>query len=409
MRTLEVGAIELEGVSRRFRIQHAQNRTLKTQFLKRTGVETRDFWALRDVGVSISAGESVGIVGRNGSGKSTMLKLIAGIISPTTGTVRTSGTIASMLELGAGFHPDFSGRENVFLNAAIFGFSEREVVKRFDEIVAFAEVEDFIDSPIRTYSSGMHMRLAFSIASHVRADIMLLDEVFSVGDEAFQRKCLSRMFEFRRAGGTIVFVSHDSSAVERICGRAILMEHGNVRLDSVPREVMTEYHRILAEQDSRTGSSESTTLPPLADDGSWGTGKVAFRTVRLVKEDGQVATSFRSGAAVTLEIDYEVHQPVPSLDFQFSIVTMDGLRLFESSAEREGYVLDGLTSGSLRFVIPSLPLLEGRFALAVALVTPEGAETFHAFENCIEFNVFPQSRAAGVVELGGRFEAPVTW
>ncbi len=403
MKRLPPGAIRLDGVSRRFRIQHAQNRTLKTQFLRRTGVETKDFWALRDIDLSIEPGASVGIVGRNGSGKSTILKLIAGIMSPTTGTVRTGGTIASMLELGAGFHPDFSGRENVFLNAAIFGMSEREVTRKFDEIVAFAEVEDFIDSPVRTYSSGMHMRLAFAIASHVRADIMLLDEVFAVGDEAFQRKCLGRMYEFRRHGGTIVFVSHDAFAVERICGRAILMEHGTCLIDSVPREVMAEYHRLLAETESRTGSIGTASVTE-SEDGSWGTRDVTVTAFRLCKEDGAEASSFYSGESIALEIEYTVHTPVESLNFAFAVKTMDGVHCFGTTTENEAILLPGHESGVLRFAIPRLPLLEGRFSLDFSLADLEGRTTFHASENAHEFSVFPQSRANGIVDFDGRFE-----
>ncbi len=403
LKRLPTGAIRLDGVSRRFRIQHAQNRTLKTQFLRRTGVETRDFWALRNLDLAIPPGESLGIIGRNGSGKSTILKLIAGIIGPTGGTVRTSGTIASMLELGAGFHPDFSGRENIFLNAAIFGMSEKDVTKKFDEIVAFAEVEDFIDSPVRTYSSGMHMRLAFSIASHVRADIMLLDEVFAVGDEAFQRKCLGRMYEFRRHGGTIVFVSHDAFAVERICSRAILMEHGKMLVDSVPREVMAEYHRLLAENDSRTGSVGTAAIAK-AEDGSWGTREVTVSALRLCKQNGTEAASFFSGEPLTIDVEYTVHTPVDSLNFSFAVKTMDGLHCFGTTTENEAILLAGNESGLLRFTVPSLPLLEGRFSLDFSLADLEGRTTFHAAENAHEFSVFPQSRANGIVDFGGRFE-----
>ncbi len=248
------GAIRVAGVSRRYRVVSDRNLTLKEMILRRGG-RTRgtEFWALRDVDLTIEPGESVGLVGRNGSGKSTLLKLLAGIMEPTEGTVAAAGTIASMLELGAGFHPDFSGRENLHLNASILGIPEREIEERFDEIVYFAELSDFIDAPVRTYSSGMQMRLAFSVASHVRAEIMLLDEVFAVGDEAFQLKCHGRMHEFRRHGGTLIFVSHDASAIESMCDRVVLLEAGRVALPTARRAtVMPRYHRLLASQGSRT-------------------------------------------------------------------------------------------------------------------------------------------------------------
>ncbi len=208
---MQTGEISVEGVSRLFRIREREARTLKDLFVQRGRAEATDVWALHDVSVEVARGEAVGLIGRNGSGKTTLLRLIAGIIKPTTGTVRAEGRIGSLLELGAGFHLDFTGRENVFLNGAIQGLRRADIKERFDEIVAFAELEHAIDRPVRTYSSGMTMRLGFAIAAFLDADILLLDEVFAVGDEAFQRKCFGRIFSFKEQGGTIVFVSHDAS------------------------------------------------------------------------------------------------------------------------------------------------------------------------------------------------------
>ena len=225
------GEIEVERASRRFRVAARHARTLKELFVARGRAEATDVWALRDVSVSIEPGEAVGLVGRNGSGKSTLLRLIAGILRPTAGRVAAGGRVGSLLELGAGFHPDFSGRENVFLNGSIHGLRRAVIRERMDEIVAFAELEHAIDLPVRTYSSGMYMRLGFAIAAHLDADTLLLDEAFAVGDEAFQRKCFGKIFEFKQRGGTIVFVSHDASAVERLCERAVLLRDGVVALD----------------------------------------------------------------------------------------------------------------------------------------------------------------------------------
>ena len=210
---MEVGEISVEGVSRCFRIHAREARTLKDLVVQRGRTEATDVWALHDVSAKIGRGEAVGLIGRNGSGKTTLLRVVAGIIEPTAGHVRSDGRIGSLLELGAGFHLDFTGRENVFLNGAIQGLRRADIKARFDEIVAFAELEDAIDRPVRTYSSGMTMRLGFAIAAFLDADILLLDEVFAVGDEAFQRKCFGRIFAFKQQGGTIVFVSHDASAV----------------------------------------------------------------------------------------------------------------------------------------------------------------------------------------------------
>jgi homopolymeric O-antigen transport system ATP-binding protein len=225
---VQSGEISVENASRRFRVREQEARTLKDLFVLRGRTKPTDIWALRDVSVGVQPGDAVGLIGRNGSGKTTLLRLVAGIIRPTTGRVRASGRIGSLLELGAGFHPDFTGRENVFLNGAIQGLKRAEIRERFDEIVAFAELEHAIDRPVRTYSSGMTMRLGFAIAAFLDADILLLDEVFAVGDEAFQRKCFGRIFQFKQAGGTIVFVSHDATAVERLCERSVLLESGLV-------------------------------------------------------------------------------------------------------------------------------------------------------------------------------------
>src|SRR5205823_288016 len=222
--------------------------TLKELVLKRGRLGGQDFWALRDVSAAIEPGEAVGLIGRNGSGKTTLLRLIAGIIKPTSGSVAAAGRIGSLLELGAGFHPEFTGRENVYLNGSILGLKRTFIRERMDEIVAFAELERFIDRPVRTYSSGMHMRLGFAVAAHLEADVLLLDEVFAVGDEEFQRKCFGKIFEFKQRGGTIVFVSHDASAVERLCERAVLLREGRVELDGEVREAIARYHKLLADE-----------------------------------------------------------------------------------------------------------------------------------------------------------------
>jgi lipopolysaccharide transport system ATP-binding protein len=205
----------------------------------------REFCALRNISMQVNAGETVGIVGRNGSGKSTLLELITGVLAPTTGTVSTMGRIAALLELGAGFNPEFSGRDNVFLNAALMGLNYQETKERFDEIVEFSELADFIDQPLRTYSSGMFVRLAFSVAINTRPDILVIDEALSVGDEAFQRKCFARITAFQDMGGTILFVSHNSAAILELCNRAIFLDQGELLYSGPPRDVIAEYQKLL--------------------------------------------------------------------------------------------------------------------------------------------------------------------
>src|SRR3954468_22833924 len=239
------GEIHARGLGRLFTIRLSPNRSLKAALLRRELPRTRELWALRDVDLDVSPGQAFGIVGPNGSGKSTLLKLLAGIFAPSTGTLAVGGRVGSLIEIGAGFHPDFTGVENVYLNAAIYGLKRSYVTEHLHEILSFAELESFADVPVRTYSSGMYMRLGFSVAMHVQPDVLLLDEVLAVGDEAFQQKCFGKIFEFKRAGGTIVFVSHDPTAVERVCDRAILLDHGRGVESGPAREVVRAYHRRL--------------------------------------------------------------------------------------------------------------------------------------------------------------------
>lgn len=241
------GHIRLRGVSRRFRIVHDRSSTLKETLVRRSRVSYSELWALRDVDLDIHPGEAVAFVGRNGAGKSTMLKVIAGILPPHGGTVETSGSVAAMLELGSGFHPDFTGRENVYMNGAIHGLRTRDVTARLPAIIEFAELADFIDMPVRTYSSGMQMRLSFAVAAHVNPDILLLDEVLTVGDAAFQEKCMGSIYSFLDHGGTLAFVSHSADAVTKVCNRAVLVDGGRVLRDGPPSEVLEAYEAYVAE------------------------------------------------------------------------------------------------------------------------------------------------------------------
>src|SRR5689334_21258199 len=288
------GRIVVDRVSRTFRVYPKSQRTLKDVFVARGRLAARDVEALRDVSLTIEPGEAVGLVGRNGSGKSTLLRIVSGIITPTSGRVEAGGRVASLLELGAGFHPDFTGRENVYLNGSIHGLSRARVREVMDEIVSFAELEQFIDLPVRTYSSGMFMRLGFSVAAHIRADVLLLDEVFAVGDEQFQRKCFGKIAEFKNRGGTIVFVSHDARAVERLCDRAVLLRQGELAFDGSTREAIAAYRRLLGAEQS----------PEELEAGlrEWGTGEARIAAAELLDDDGDGRTQFASGEPATVRL-----------------------------------------------------------------------------------------------------------
>src|SRR5947199_2167241 len=288
------GRILVDRVSRTFRVYPKAQRTIKDVFVSRGRLGVREVQALKNVSATIEPGEAVGLVGRNGSGKSTLLRLVSGIIKPTAGRVEAGGRVASLLELGAGFHPDFTGRENVYLNGSIHGLSRSRVREAMDEIVSFAELEQFIDLPVRTYSSGMYMRLGFSVAAHIESDILLLDEVFAVGDEQFQRKCFGKIAEFKRRGGMIIFVSHDAQAVERLCDRAVLLRQGEVAFDGSTPDAIAAYRRLLA-ADSNPEELEAGLR-------EWGSGEARIVRAQLLDDDGDERVQLAAGEPATVRL-----------------------------------------------------------------------------------------------------------
>lgn len=396
--TLAPGAVRLRGVSRRFRVVSERNDTLKETLLRRRRVVARDLWVLRDVDLDVRPGEAVGIVGRNGTGKSTLLRLVAGIIPPQSGTVEAGGRIASLLELGAGFHPDFTGVENVVLQAALYGLSEREAMARLDDIVAFAELEDFVDSAVKTYSSGMFMRLGFAIAAHVDADLMLIDEVLAVGDAAFQRKCLGRIAEYRRGGGTLLFVSHDQETVQRVCERAVLIEGGHVLADGAPAEAFAEYNRRLA------GGGAGGPAGGVPGAGAWGSERVRIRGFRLRGPGGET-DRFASGESLAVEIDLDPREPVDGPLVGVNLYTAGGVHLYGTNNGMDGFAITHLDApATVIMLIPELPLLEGRFLVSLTVCSGDESEIFHHLNFCRELSVFAQTPGVGPVRVEPRWE-----
>jgi ABC-type polysaccharide/polyol phosphate transport system ATPase subunit len=399
---LAPGAVRAANVSRRFRVVHERNATLKETVLRGRRVRYTELWALRNVSLDVAPGEAVGIVGENGSGKSTLLKILAGIIPPHAGTVEVEGRVSSMIELGAGFHPDFTGRENVYMSAAIHGLPRREVDRRLDAIVGFAELEEFIDNPVRTYSSGMQARLGFAVASHVDSEVLLLDEVLAVGDEAFQRKCLGRIFQYRRRGGTVVFVSHDAEAVQQVCDRAILLEHGEVAAEGLPGDVLARYRQGLAGGDASGGSQPGET----GDE--WGTLQARITGVRLLGREGP-AESFTSGGPLTIEVGLEAREEVSAPVVGIEIRSVTGALCFGTNTRREAYHIPALTgAGRAAFSIAALPLHEGRFTVTVAVHSEDESVVYHWIDRRFGFSVFARSGGVGLVRMDGRWEVEAT-
>ena len=391
---MSAGRIVVDRVSRSFRVYPKAQRTLKDAFVSRGRGKWRDVVALHDVSMTVEPGDAVGLVGRNGSGKTTLLRLISGIIKPTTGRIETTGRIASLLELGAGFHPDFTGRENVYLNGSIHGLSRARVREVMDEIVAFAELEKFIDVPVRTYSSGMFMRLGFSVAAHIQSDVLLLDEVFAVGDEQFQRKCFGKIAEFKNRGGTILFVSHDAQAVERLCDRAVLLRGGGVAFDGDTRQAIAAYRQLLAAdanpQELEAGLRE------------WGSGEARILAAQLLDDDGDERTQLAAGEPATVRLVVSAEPGVGAPRVSLELRDDGGLVLGTASHDTRALGWNGGGGErELRFRLPRLPLADGRFHLRFTLADAESGRLLHTLDDAVRFFVFPSGEETGAVLLDG--------
>jgi ABC-type polysaccharide/polyol phosphate transport system ATPase subunit len=378
-------AVVADGVSkvyRRFLHQH-QFRTLKSALL--TGSLITDlrpdetFTALDGVSFEVPRGTTFGVIGENGSGKSTLLKLLAGITKPTRGSLRVAGRISALIELGAGFHPEISGRENVAINGIMLGLTRREVDERFNEIVDFAELREFIDAPVKTYSSGMYMRLGFSVAIHVDPDVLLIDEVLAVGDEAFTRKCLDKIGEFRRRGKTIVLVTHSLGLVEKMCDEALWLRHGRKAGNGDPKRVVDAYLTYVAGGEEallardQAPAPEAETKPEGYREGRWGSRDVEITRVRLVDDRGQERHVFASGEGVTLRLDVEARAEVEDFVFGVGIFTADGVSVYGTNTHIEDYVPRRASGrGEVSLELSDLRLVEGTYLLDVAVHRRDG-------------------------------------
>jgi ABC-type polysaccharide/polyol phosphate transport system ATPase subunit len=407
-------AIEVRDVSKVYRRygHRRQFATLKSAILSGSFVsdlKAEDtFEALKGVTFDVAAGRTYGIIGRNGSGKSTMLKCVAGITRPTRGTVTVNGRISALIELGAGFHPEISGRENVFINGIMLGLSKKEITRRFDEIVRFAELEDFIDAPVKTYSSGMYMRLGFAVAIHVDPDVLLVDEVLAVGDESFTHKCLDKFGEFRRRGKTILLVTHSLGLVERFCDEALWLEGGKVRATGDPRRVVGAYvtavedgeEALLAREDARAraevaaqalagetpvhapddpvavGAASAAEPTPtdmfLASAGRWGSREVEIAGVTLIGDEGP-GHLFHANEKLIVRLDVTAAARVTDFVFGFGLFNADGVCVYGTNTDLEDLEpgeIDG--GGQVDFVIEPLGLIEGTYKIDVAVHRRDG-------------------------------------
>ena len=357
--------VTLSNVSKSFTIRHEQSRTLQETvlgFLLQRREAPEEFWALREVSFRAARGQTLGIVGQNGSGKSTILKLIAGTLRPTSGTVQTNGRVFALLELGAGFHPDLTGRENIFLNGSFLGLSRREMALHYDSILRFAELETFIDTPLKHYSSGMQMRLGFAIAAHVDPDVVVIDEVLAVGDASFRQKCFATLSDFKREGKTIIFVSHDAVAVRRFCDEALWIEAGRVREIGDPERVTRDY---LAEAQAgrRRNSGASTDRDHTVTEAD-AAPPVSLRLVEMIDPSGKPTTHFFPGVPVTVRLSYRARVDCEDVTFAVGLHRPDGSALHTVTTRAQGGLTVPAGEGEVLCNLGVLPLGPGEYAVS---------------------------------------------
>lgn len=408
----ENNAIEVRGVTKHFRVYYDKGMELKEKLLfwKRNQYENRV--VLDNISFSIKKGEAIGLVGKNGCGKSTTLKMLTKIIYPNSGQIEMKGRVSSLIELGAGFHPDMSGRENIYTNASIFGLTKKEIDARLDDIIAFSELEKFIDNPVRTYSSGMYTRLAFSVAINVDADILLIDEILAVGDANFQAKCFNKLREIKANGTTIVIVSHSLGQIEQICDRSIWIKDGKIKMEGTPKDVHLEYldymsNERMIQQEKEQAEEDAAAQTAGENSGEdkeklgkrYGTGAAKFTKVSLHNNEGEEKRSVKTGEALVLDLSYEVKEKVVDAVFGFGIFRSDGLWCYGTNTR-----IDRLDNFDIekdgRFVVtlPNVNLIPGKYWLDVTIEYGEGNPVDY-YKEAIKFEVVSNIGDVGVCRM----------
>jgi ABC-type polysaccharide/polyol phosphate transport system ATPase subunit len=389
-----VTPIEVQQLGKKFRRYRERATSLKARVTRFRRAAAEEFWALKDISFEVPEGSTIGLIGPNGSGKTTLLKIIAGIIRPTEGRVITRGRIAALLELGAGFHPELTGRENVYLNASILGLSRKETDRAFDEIVAFAELEEFIDNQVKFYSSGMFVRLGFAVAVHVDPRILLIDEVLAVGDEGFQRKCLDRIQRFQEEGRTIVFVTHAVDLVRRICDRAVMLERGEIRVQGHPDQVVREFRLLMMNEDLLYANREDE-----------GTREVEILGIELIRKDGSSAEFVQAGDDLTIQVDLRANIPVDRPVVSFALHDQDNELTFETNTDWQGVYLKNFEGKRrIRFKLRAIPLVGGHYWVTVGVHSRDAERVFHVQRQRHSFEVGPGAHAPGEVFITTRVE-----
>ncbi len=384
--------------------------TLKSALVSRTFFSdlTHDekFAALKGVDFRVEEGKTLSIIGENGSGKSTLLKLLAGISKPTSGTLTTKGRISALIELGAGFHPEISGRENIFINGIILGLTKKKIQERVDEIVRFAELEDFIDNPVKSYSSGMYMRLGFSIAINVDPDILLIDEVLAVGDASFVPKCLDKINEFKRKGKTIIFVSHDLNTVDRISDEVIWLKNGEVQMRGYPKRVIDAYLEYIGKRDEKAAGIRHQEEEEEGEENQekrWGSKEIEINNVKMLDKKGKEKYIYDANEPLSIEFDVTAHIPEKDFVFGIGIFNSEGISCYGTNTYIEDFRSQSISGkGKVRVHIPALNLINGTYYLNIATHKRDGYPfDYHHFQ--YSFRVTSPDKDVGIARV------PHTW
>lgn len=400
-----------EEVSKRFILRHEKSRSFQEAFVNLLNTHSRtreEFWALRDINFEVKRGDSLGLIGQNGSGKSTALKLVTRIFDPTEGRIKVEGKVAALLELGAGFHPELTGKENIFLNGSILGMSKREMTDRFDDIVEFSELDRFIDTPVKHYSSGMYARLGFAVAISVDPDVLVIDEVLAVGDEAFQRKCLDKIREFRECGKTIVLVSHSLDMVRSLCTQALWLDNGQQRAYGSSNEVVDAYldaanlkdkARLAAQHAGDTAESQEEIR-------RWGSKEVEITRVEFLDGEGRATTVFGTGEAMVVRLHYHAHERVRKPVFGVALHRADNIHINGPNTKTSEFPIDNVEGrGVVEYKVPYLPLLEGTYKFSAAVYDYSCTHPFDHHDRMYTLKVQPKS----VKERYGFLHIPCEW
>ncbi len=398
----------VDSVSKRFRVQRNRPYTLKESVIRRlkSGFKSNGtvLWALRDVSFSVEQGRALGIIGHNGAGKSTLLRLISGVGRPTSGKIRRMGHVGSLFELGSGFHPEMTGRENLITGGILAGLTRREAKESQVEIIAFAELEEFIDEPVRTYSSGMYLRLAFATAIHFDPDFLVIDELLAVGDLRFQQKCLERMKTFRAAGKAVVLVSHDLEQIRSLCDEVLVLEEGRVVMQGESEEAINCYHDLMRQRTERREAQLNVAVQeslPVGQGNRVGTQEASIGAVHLFDGDGRTIDWLYSGSGITIELEYQLQRPISDMALTLGIHSETNIKCFENQIPSTRAIFGRLSErGSFRCYLPELPLLPGRYHISVGLFPTEGSYVYDYHWQMHPLTVVMKEKALSTVLSG---------